>query len=190
MSGLQEKRRWPRGEALAVASEVLGALEDVCECITIAGSIRRRKALVGDVELLYIPRVVGRDAGELLPRLVTVNLVDERLEGLIAAGVLAPRVNVKGATTWGEWNKLAGHVASGIPVDLFATRPECWANYLVCRTGPAESNMAIATAAQAMGWQWRPYGPGFERRGEVKEMLCEQEVFTFVGLDYKEPWER
>ena len=43
--------------------------------------------------------------------------------------------------------------ASGIPVDFFATTEEAWFNYLVCRTGPAELNTRIASAASgASDW--------------------------------------
>jgi DNA polymerase/3'-5' exonuclease PolX len=88
------------------------------------------------------------------------------------------------------------HVASGIPVDLFATTEACWHNYLVCRTGPAESNIRIAAAAKARGWKWNPYGEGFSRGGplagpeEARALRSEREVFEFVGLPYTEPEER
>lgn len=51
-------------------------------------------------------------------------------------------------TTWGDKNKLAIHIPSGIHVDFFATTERAWHNYLVCRTGGAENNIAISTAAQ------------------------------------------
>ncbi len=82
---------------------------------------------------------------------------------------------------WGEKNKLAVHVASGVPVDLFAATEANWFNYLVCRTGPGESNIAIASAAKAMGWQWHPYGTGFSRPvglgTEGRAVASEREVF-------------
>ena len=65
--------------------------------------------------------------------------------------MLRRRLSKTGAEAWGPKNKLAVHVESGIPVDLFATSAESWWNYLVCRTGPAASNIAIAQAALAGG---------------------------------------
>ena len=83
------------------------------------------------------------------------------------------------------------HVPSGIPVDLFATTEACWFNYLVCRTGGADNNLAICFAAQRAGWKWTPYGPGFTRgSGEVHLVRSEREVFEFVGLPYLEPEQR
>jgi len=104
---------------------------------------------------------------------------------------LAKRKNVNGSEMWGEKNKLAVHVASGIPVDFFAASEANWFNYLVCRTGGAESNRQIAVACQANRLKWNPYGPGFTTpNGSVVRMSSEREVFDWAGLPYREPWER
>ena len=106
-------------------------------------------------------------------------------------GTLAKRQSKIGGTAWGDKNKLAVH-RSGMPVDLFRTVPESWWNYLVCRTGPADSNTRIATEAQRRGYRWNPYGIGYTKLadGTVTAMDSEAAVFAFVGLPYAEPWER
>lgn len=182
--------RFPFHVAGRISMELLNALQPHCEQITVAGSLRRLKADVGDIEILYVPRF-GQVTGEsLFPS--TDNLADRAIEGMLAAGWLAKRKNIKGATMWGDQNKLAVHVASGIPVDLFATTAASWFNYLVCRTGPADSNKRIAAAAQAKGWTWKPYSPGFTRLsdGEQRAVTSEEEVFQFVGLPYQKPQDR
>ncbi|MBU2597552.1 MAG: hypothetical protein KJ757_08345 [Planctomycetes bacterium] len=45
-------------KAKAIAEELKSLLEPACERITIAGSIRRQKPDVGDIELLCIPKYV------------------------------------------------------------------------------------------------------------------------------------
>ena len=144
---------------------------------------------MGDVEILYIPRMEERQADLLSSCLVS--LADEEIERMVAEGILAKRLSKTGAPAWGEKNKLAVH-RSGIPVDLFRTSPESWWNYLVCRTGPAESNTRIASEAKWRGYRWNPYGTGFTKLedGTVTPMNSEHEVFAFVGLPYYEPWER
>lgn len=83
------------------------------------------------------------------------------------------------------------HRASRIPVDLFATTREAWFNYLVCRTGPAESNTAIANAAIAKGWKWHPYDSGFtDQEGNWVYVRAERDVFDLVGLPYHAPPDR
>lgn len=95
---------------------------------------------------------------------------------------------------WGAQNKLARHVASGVPIDFFTTTAANFWNYLVCRTGGARTNVAICNAAIKKGWKWNPYGEGFSRAAglgrEVHAVASEREVFEFVGLDYLEPGDR
>ena len=185
------KPRFARGSALDVAESLRAALAPGCERIEIAGSLRRRKATVGDVELLYIPRRGEAVApGEMLPAPCDLSsLVIAEME---ATGRLARRLKTTGAETFGERNKLMLDVPSGIPVDLFATDAASWFNYLVCRTGGVESNVQIAGRAKARGYRWNPCGVGFTwlSDGEVFAMGSEAEVFAFVGLPYREPWER
>lgn len=185
---MSAKVKYPRDDALKVARELCD-IQRLCDRLICAGSLRRRKLAVGDVEILYIPKFATVPDG-LFDKKV-VNLVDVALEEMLKAGILAKRKNVNGSVMWGDKNKLAVHVASGIPVDFFAATEENWFNYLVCRTGGAENNMAIASAAQSKGWKWNPYGAGFtDDRGQLVPVKSERDVFDLVGLPYREPWER
>jgi DNA polymerase/3'-5' exonuclease PolX len=187
---MQAKPRYPRATALAVVRELLPVLQPCCSRIVVAGSLRRGRREVGDAEILFIPRLEVRQI-DLVTR-APVDLAVEAIEGLLASGVLAKRPGEDGITRWGKQNKLAVHVASGLPVDLFAATEENWFNYLVCRTGPKESNRRIAEKAKSAGWTWNPYKSGFtdDANGRVMPMGSEQEVFEFVGLPYREPRDR
>lgn len=184
----------PRAAAIEVAREILGAIATSCARVLVAGSLRRGKAMVGDVEIIYIPCTAPGLRTDLLAEPELVSLVDPVLERLMLDGRLARRLNTKGAATWGAKNKLAVHVASGIAVDLFAATRENWWNYIVCLTGGAKSNVQICNAARAKGWKWNPYGAGFSRPAglgrETHAVQSEREVFEFVGLPYLEPRER
>lgn len=171
-----------------------------CERIAFAGSLRRRKAEVGDLELLYIPKPIPKsDPMDLFgggaPVMVdgTSPLIDE----LLVAGTIVKRLKNDGTAMWGERNRFAVHVASGLPIDFFAATPGNWANYMVCRTGPDTSNTDICNAAIARNLHWCPYNEGFRRGGtkwddalERYPMKSERDVFEFVGLKYLPPWER
>lgn len=157
----------------------------------VAGSLRRRKAEVGDVEILYIPRTEVRPVIGDMFQTAKVDLVDVAVKELMQRGVLDLREGEGGSKSYGPKNKFLTHLATGIPVDLFATIPTSWYNYLVCRTGSKESNMAISAAAHAKGWRWNPYGSGFSGPdGAHHEVHSERDVFEFVGLPYLEPHER
>ena len=186
------KTRFPLPVAAAVADHLVGQLSVACLRIVTAGSIRRARPDVGDIELLYIPRVEpSKDPADLFANR-DVNLADRAIADLEARRILARRLNARGHPTFGPSNKLMVHVPSGIPVDLFTARRENWFNLLVCRTGPAESNMRIAKAAIGRGWRWNPYAPGFTRAGGGEEhpVQSEEDVFAFVGLPYLEPQAR
>lgn len=382
---------------MKVAAELCAALEPVCERIIVAGSLRRRKPTVGDVEILYIGKSeVRKDPADMFAS-ITVNLAEEAIAALEKSGEIERRKNVNGSEMYGPKNKLMRHRTTGLPVDLFSvlqercpcgivpheskgkttkpdsvqaemrcmpdvlrgqksasvqqnlqqqtpmdrvqsqeagqqlpnsemqdlqkevsgkdvlerspnllssmhedsssagnartkpmdkadglsttgrlcddlrpgttsgksearrggdaasfrdgatlgaaaepmgtcspqerseerqpigesgnrdTRetqgagdvptlpeavpskvvcPKCngtgmyapsWWNYLVCRTGPADSNTRICMAAQNRGWKWNPYGSGFSRGDEIRAMESEAEVFDFVGLPYEQP---
>jgi DNA polymerase/3'-5' exonuclease PolX len=193
-NGTNGKTKHPRAAALAVARELCRVFDGVSERLIVAGSLRRQKEMVGDVEILFIPKEEQReDPADLFGRKIPVDLANEKIEWLVKLGTLAKRPNKAGGFTWGPENKLAVHVASGIGVDLFAARPANWWNLLVCRTGSAESNERICNAAIRKGWKWQPYGAGFHDRVSdelVRRTQSERDVFEAVGLPYLEPWER
>jgi DNA polymerase/3'-5' exonuclease PolX len=186
-----EPKRFSLEEARQVARVLAALLSDDVERIQIVGSIRRKRPVVSDIELLYIPKMAVKKGVDLFGD-GWENQVDTKLEKLLAWGFLEKRLNAKGHEAWGEKNKLARHVRTGIPVDLFSATADNWWNYLVCRTGGMESNIQICQAAREKGWKWEPYGAGFSKvlSGSVERVhVCrtEQDVFEFAGLTYKEP---
>lgn len=187
---MSDKKKYPRADALKVAKELCDALKPVTDRLIVAGSLRRRKDLVGDVEILYVPKLSQGIRVDLFGARETDNLVDRVLKDLLRDHQIEKRLTIKGSETWGEKNKFAVH-HTGIPVDFFSAHEGNWFNYIVCRTGSAESNTRIAFAAQAKGGKWNPYGAGFtDECGLLRRVTAERDVFDLVGLPYQEPWER
>lgn len=184
-------------DAMPIAKKFIQFLERHCTRVIIAGSLRRQKQLVSDIEILFISKITSApDPQDLFgERKIQVSAAGIAIGALLVSGVLEKRLNSRGSETWGPQNKLGRHVASGIPVDLFETTEEKWWNVLVVRTGPKELNKKIAGAALKMGWEWHAYGSGFTR-GEGKSSIdrviakTEQDVFHHVGLPYQEPNDR
>jgi DNA polymerase/3'-5' exonuclease PolX len=186
------KTRFPAAAARAVADDLVGWLAPFCapDRILVAGSLRRQRPDVGEVEILFVP-LHGPIATDLFT--TVQDLAAHEIELAVNTGKLAKRPNALGRDTWGAEIKLALHSASGIPVDFFTATMGNWFNYLVCRTGPAESNLAIARAAQSRGWGWHPYRSGFATEDGSKwsaPMRSERDVFEFVGLPYRKPEDR
>lgn len=181
------------GDAAAIAKLFSKYLKGKCDRLVFAGSLRRRAALVNDIEIIYIPSFAREpDPGDLFGAFHQVNTTDRALAALLVAGILAKRPNKNGAESWGNLNKLATHLESGIAIDFFSASSSNWFNYLTCRTGGTATNIEIAAAAKKIGWKWNPYGDGFSRENpnESRAMESERQVFDFVRLEYREPWER
>jgi len=183
------KTKFAAGVAFQIADNLCFLLNPHCLKIAIAGSLRRQKSQVGDIEIVFIPKM--RSVKIDLFYVAEVPSPDDLFKLWLDSGVIAKRKNKLGHESWGPKNKLAVHVGSGIPVDFFTATEENWFNYLVCRTGSAENNIEIAKAAQAKGWMWQPYGKGFiDKSGEWHQPKSEEEVFTLVGLPYLAPKDR
>ncbi len=165
--------------AQKIAEKIKAVLESSCERITIAGSIRRQKPDVGDIEVLCIPKYI---AG--------VDMLDAKIQTMIYFDMLGYRLNKLGSKVYGPKNKLLVHLPSGIGVDIFSTTEECWPVALVVRTGGKVTNQRISMAAINKGFRFHAYGSGFTTpNGEI---VCrsEREVFETIDLPYKEPQER
>jgi len=167
-------------KAKKIAEEVVVLLEGACEKIEIAGSIRRRKPEVGDIEILCVPKF---EEG--------IDLLDAELGGLMIQQIFTHRRNRRGSIMYGRENKFLLHKPSGIGVDIFSTTMERWPVAMVVRTGGKETNIEISRRAQERGMRFHAYGQGFTQ-ADGTELVCssEQDVFKAVGLRYLEPWER
>ena len=176
-------------KANVIAERLKALLAATCErinmdgsdqpAIIIAGSIRRLKPDVGDIEFLCIPKYV---AG--------VDMLDAKIQTLIQLDVLGFRRNKLGRKVYGPKNKLLVHVESGFGVDVFSTDEECWPVALVVRTGGETTNKRIAMAAIRKGWHLKAYGSGFSTPDGDVVCKSEREVFELVDLPYQQPWER
>ncbi len=192
---MSSKIKHPRAKALEVAKELTATLRALCEPnrFIFAGSLRRMKPEVGDIELVYVPRIELRpDPDDLLGNPIPTMMFDIQLADWLRRGVISKRVGEKGGTLWGDFNKLALHTASGIGIDFFQANKRNFWTLLVCRTGSAESNMRVCQAAEKRGMKWNPYR-GFEDR-RTGELLfvpeSEEALFRHVGLPYLQPKDR
>lgn len=172
-----------------MAGEIVHAIHDVCLNLAIAGSLRRLKPEVGDVEILYQPTTELRPDGLFFQSVI--DMAAERIEQLLRRGIITKRLSEKGTPTWGPLNKLSVHVKTGIPVDIFCEPdPENWARSLLIRTGPAEFNIRIIQACADQGVKLHAYGKALTRNGEVIPCGSEQAIFSVARIPYLKPEHR
>jgi len=185
------KQKFPLIHAQERAAYLRELLAPHCLRIEIAGSIRRKRPEVGDIEILYIPkRLEGVPKGDLMPKILDHS--HKRILHLVKEGILDFRVKKNGATSFGPRVKLLVDTKSGIPVDIFSCDEQQWVNNLVSRTGGKMTNITIASYAKRLGWNWLMSDIGFvnKRTSEVFAPQCEEDVFRFARVPYMEPEDR
>jgi DNA polymerase/3'-5' exonuclease PolX len=136
--------RLPLQEALVLARELVALLSPACERIQIAGSIRRHKPDVGDIELVMIPKIQPVSCNLFGEESVNLNLQFALVMDLIEQGVLSHRRDIHGRSACGD--RMQRLLYKGVATDLFCVLPPAqWGVILAIRTGPAEMNRRIVT---------------------------------------------
>lgn len=138
--------RVPIREADAAASELVMALEPAVNRIEVAGSIRRGRQDVGDIELVAVPQYAHVQDGMFGTK--TVNRLTERVDELIAAGVLRPHPT--DPKRGDRYSKLI-EPTTGLQLDLFSAAKDTFGLILLIRTGPAEYSQRFVTEIRRRG---------------------------------------
>jgi len=152
--------------AQKIAAEVIERLSPYCQKIETAGSIRRRKEIVHDIDLVLIPSDAWNLEGEVLA----------------LASPFHPKMS-------GE--KLKRFDYNGAQVDLYYATPQTWATLLLIRTGSAKNNIRLCSRAKDMGWHLAASGDGlFNEKEERIAGDSEISIYNALGLPYQRPEER
>lgn len=191
------KKKYPVAQAYSLARALVEELAPYCERIEVAGSIRRRAAQVGDIELLCIPKVEQRTLDLFSEVTASDDRLDGKLQEMISAGILEKRGG------YGTENKFLRHIESGIPIDIFSTSADHWGMAFLVRTGPAQWNVRVMSALKELGHEGHAYGRakyvGVEKPSSITlhrsnwqrqlEIMCptEEDVFKVLGWRYVEP---
>jgi len=153
-------------EALLIAQDVLAQLRPHCYRCEIAGSIRRKKADVKDIEIVAIPKPF-----EI---------------GLLESGI---------ATVVNRWEKVKGSLPckytqrilpEGIKLDLFFAKENNWGLIYAIRTGSAEYSHRI------LGGSWVKCGfksvDGYLTKDGIQIPVYEEEdLFKLIDVPYVKP---
>jgi DNA polymerase (family X) len=152
------------GHMLPVAEEIkenLSSLKYVNR-VEIAGSIRRRKETVGDIDIL-VTTINPLDVMEFFS---TMDMVDD----IVVKGPTKSTVRLK---------------ESGIDVDLRAFDDEIFGSALMYFTGSKETNVELRRIAISKGLKLSEYG--VFKEDDLLSGRTEDEVFQTLGMRYIEP---
>lgn len=152
-----------REAALEVANKLESAIQEYCEKIIVAGSIRQGKEMVGDVDIVIIPKPPVEEF---------IEKIKETIE-----------------FEYGGKKKLFG-MFMGRPVNIFITNAESYGACLYQSTGPAMYNVHVRQCAKRKKFKLNEYGL-FDRDTDVKVAGdTEESIFEALGWEFKEPTER
>jgi DNA polymerase (family 10) len=155
----------PLEEGRQLARQMVEKLEPWCRpgFIVIAGSIRRERPAVNDIDIVAIPS----DPWHLL----------ETIRGAGNVGAAGPKIQTV--------------IFEGVTYDIYLATPASWATILLLRTGSAANNIRLASIAKRKGWHLAASGDGlFDKKGERIAGDTEDSIYRALGVPYQQPKER
>jgi DNA polymerase/3'-5' exonuclease PolX len=199
---------YPLATARRIAEALLAELTPACERIVLAGSIRRERPNVNDIEIVAIPRhtdepLPGQPSlfADPAPAVRRVNCLWNRIEevsdGHGAIMPLKPGVpRIEPDPKWPE-KRCAGSryfklflPRTGLAVDLFMPSAESWGLILAIRTGSSEFSRALVTRWTQLTGGHAKEGRLHRADGSVVSAPEEEDVFRACGVEWISPRER
>lgn len=172
--------------ARACATEMVEALRPYCHRVAVAGSVRRGREWINDIEVVAIPKSTVRQPdvdifGEPIGKAVTV-----RDPGFIMVVDSIANPLVKGKPSDGM--NLQFFTREGVKVDLFLCKPDTWGYIYTIRTGSAEFMRMVAARWVQLGYK------GVEgqitRFGKPVPVPEEADLFGLLGMRVPPPHAR
>ena len=151
--------------ARITAATVVKHLEPYCTRIEVAGSIRRRRPVCHDVDIVLIIKPEA---------LLTIDLAIAQMGQITKKGPWIQRVTLR---TLQE-------------VDLYFATEESFGTLMLIRTGSEQNNIRLAKAALAKGWHLKASGEGLLDGDGLIIAQDERSIYERLGERYQQPWER
>jgi DNA polymerase/3'-5' exonuclease PolX len=190
-------------DALRLATRIQDLLAPHCERIEIAGSVRRQRADVKDIEIVAIPKpfetllfqsgiaTVVNDwekvRGDITPEARYTQRIIRWTVGTDQCFPQLLGLNLAmGPATFGQ--KLSGW--NETKLDLFLCTPTNWGLMMVYRTGSKEFNIRWLRQAKKRGYDMtggQIYAAGRKEPVQIRE---EQDLFSRIGMPLVPPQQR
>ncbi len=164
-------RRVKKTVPLATADQMVEIIENqlrpLTQALVVAGSVRRRKPEVGDIEFVALPK----NLDEFLERMKFFNFTggDRIQRGTLYLGKDRP-----------------------LPVEVYiAHKPEEMGAMLFMYTGDWQHNIAMRSIAKRRGWKLDQYGIWDAKTGKkLLQSPDERDFYDFLGVSWHDPEDR
>jgi len=153
-------------DAEKIAAGIVETIKPFCEKVEVAGSIRRKRPEIRDIDIVLIPKPFSWD-------LIIHRLCYHDPSRLIKQGPKLATVSLP----------------VGISVDLYVATPETWGVLLLIRTGSKEHNIRLCSLARSKGLMLSA-ARGVIQDGKVIASRTEAEIFHALDLPFIEPRQR
>ena len=162
IQNLKKPQRTLLGEILPIANRIYEELRGLSEVkqISLAGSIRRRKETIRDIDIL----ITSDKPEKVMQHFTSLEVVKE--------------VTLRGPT------KSTVIVSKDIQVDLRVVDDDSYGAALLYFTGSKEHNVALRTMLAQKGYKLNEYGLFLSENEQKVAGKTEEEVYKFMGMDW------
>jgi DNA polymerase (family 10) len=161
----RKDQRIPIGEALPIVEEIIVALRSIpgVRNLTAAGSLRRFRDTVGDIELMG-----------------TADTPKEVIDAFVALPQIR-QVLAKGTT------KASVIVSGGLQVDMRMVEHDSFGSLLQYFTGSKQHNISLRERGRKQGLKLSEYGITVVATDRLEKFSTEEEFYHRLGLQYIPP---
>jgi DNA polymerase (family 10) len=164
-------------EAWNLADVIKAELAPLCERIEIAGSIRRGRPEVNDIDFVILPKPGQKDA------------IKARCEKRCAVVKDGEQNYIVRLPESGKFRGFQIDIFFARPAvaDLLQRKPGNFGTLFLCRTGSTAHNIWLVYYAKTRGMAWHPYEGVKDAEGYVIASETEEAIFDMLGLDFVPP---
>ena len=171
----------PLATADKIAAKIAAELIPFCDQVEIAGSIRRRRPQVNDIDIVALPKSPAAEAA--MRERCTRNAVRLQTDGKQTLIAYYPLRGLSSEALF----ELDLWIAEPDRRDLFSHTPTNFGTLLLCRTGSKQHNIYLIEHAKRLGLRWNPYHGVYDGAGHCLACVTEHEIFQALRLEFVPP---